>query len=272
MSVKVNALDHLVINVADVERSAKWYATILGMEIRVFDPGPGKTRRTSLVFGNQKINVRPRDADKVECLALELEVQAAVVDRPRAVGLDQQPAVGVARSAPRACRRSPGSRLTLVIRTIGWRAKPSARMQPPERSRPISAAVSRELTGSPRARPRGRSARCGPPRPRRPSGSCRARRGVASAVTLTCSEPKRSEPIAVRSHEAGAGVGGLAAEHAVELDGVADRLVQLRAELLAGEDQRGARARARGRASAAPRPRRTRAAPRRARSSARKRS
>src|SRR5919198_698578 len=66
MSVKVTALDHLVINVADVERSAKWYATILGMEIRVFDPGPGKTPRTSLVFGNQKINVRPRDADKVE--------------------------------------------------------------------------------------------------------------------------------------------------------------------------------------------------------------
>ncbi len=66
MSMKVNALDHLVINVRDVERSAKWYATILGMEIRVFDPGPGKTPRTSLVFGNQKINVRPRDADKVE--------------------------------------------------------------------------------------------------------------------------------------------------------------------------------------------------------------
>src|SRR4051794_15609919 len=66
MSVKVNALDHIVINVADVERSAKWYATILGVEIKVFDPGPGKTKRTSLVFGNQKINVRPRDADKVE--------------------------------------------------------------------------------------------------------------------------------------------------------------------------------------------------------------
>ena len=66
MSVKVNALDHIVINVADVERSAKWYATILGMEIRVFDPGAGKTPRTSLVFGNQKINVRPRDADKVD--------------------------------------------------------------------------------------------------------------------------------------------------------------------------------------------------------------
>jgi catechol 2,3-dioxygenase-like lactoylglutathione lyase family enzyme len=66
MSVKVNALDHIVINVADVERSAKWYATILGMEIRVFDPGPGKAKRTSLTFGNQKINVRPRDANTVE--------------------------------------------------------------------------------------------------------------------------------------------------------------------------------------------------------------
>src|SRR5260370_35652541 len=66
MSVKVSALDHLVINVTDVKRSAEWYATILGMEIKVFDPGPGKTPRTSLIFGNQKINVRPHDADKVE--------------------------------------------------------------------------------------------------------------------------------------------------------------------------------------------------------------
>src|SRR4030081_878296 len=66
MSVKVHALDHLVINVADVMRSAAWYRKILGMEIRVFDPGQGGTPRTSLMFGNQKINVRPRDADKVE--------------------------------------------------------------------------------------------------------------------------------------------------------------------------------------------------------------
>ena len=73
MTVKVNALDHLVINVADVERSANWYATILGMEIRVFDPGPGKTPRTSLMFGNQKINVRPRDADKVEWFTADHE-------------------------------------------------------------------------------------------------------------------------------------------------------------------------------------------------------
>ena len=59
MSVKVNALDHLVINVSDVARSAEWYRNILGMEVRV--------------FGNQKINVRPRDADKVEWFTADHE-------------------------------------------------------------------------------------------------------------------------------------------------------------------------------------------------------
>src|SRR6266567_9527523 len=74
MAVKVNALDHIVINVSDVARSAQWYQKILGMEIRVFDPGPGKTRRTSLSFGDQKINVRPRDADKVEWFTADHEM------------------------------------------------------------------------------------------------------------------------------------------------------------------------------------------------------
>ena len=66
MSVRVNALDHLVINVADVERTAEWYRKILGMEVKQSAPGPGQKLRTSLMFGDQKINVRQRDADKVE--------------------------------------------------------------------------------------------------------------------------------------------------------------------------------------------------------------
>jgi catechol 2,3-dioxygenase-like lactoylglutathione lyase family enzyme len=74
MPVKVHALDHLVINVADVARSAEWYRQILGMEIRVFDPGEGKPTRTSLMFGNQKINVRPRDADKIEWFTADHEM------------------------------------------------------------------------------------------------------------------------------------------------------------------------------------------------------
>src|SRR5216684_4575190 len=73
MSVKVHALDHLVINVSDVARSAEWYRKVLGMEVKVFDPGQGRTPRTSLVFGSQKINVRPRDADKVEWFTADHE-------------------------------------------------------------------------------------------------------------------------------------------------------------------------------------------------------
>src|SRR6201994_2937626 len=73
MPVKVHALDHLVINVADVARSAEWYRKVLGMEIMVSEPGPGRPKRTSLMFGNQKINVRPLDADKAEWFTADHE-------------------------------------------------------------------------------------------------------------------------------------------------------------------------------------------------------
>jgi catechol 2,3-dioxygenase-like lactoylglutathione lyase family enzyme len=73
MTVEVHALDHLVINVADVAHSAQWYRKVLGMEIKVFNPIEGGTPRTSLLFGNQKINVRPRDADKVEWFTADHE-------------------------------------------------------------------------------------------------------------------------------------------------------------------------------------------------------
>jgi catechol 2,3-dioxygenase-like lactoylglutathione lyase family enzyme len=73
MPVKVDALDHLVINVSDVARSAEWYKKVLGMEIKVFDPGHGHAVRTSLIFGSQKINVRPLHADKVEWFTADHE-------------------------------------------------------------------------------------------------------------------------------------------------------------------------------------------------------
>ena len=73
MPVKVHSLDHLVINVSDVARSAEWYRKVLGMEVNVFDPGHGKPPRTSLMFGRQKINLRPREADKVEWFTADHE-------------------------------------------------------------------------------------------------------------------------------------------------------------------------------------------------------
>lgn len=66
MPLTVSALDHLVLNVGNVARSAAWYRDVLGMEVKVFDPGHGKMPRTSVSFGAQKINLRPLDADKVE--------------------------------------------------------------------------------------------------------------------------------------------------------------------------------------------------------------
>jgi len=66
-------LGYVALNVTDVARTTDWYQRILGMAVKVFDPGHGKTKRTSLVFGDQKINVRPRDADKVEWFTADHE-------------------------------------------------------------------------------------------------------------------------------------------------------------------------------------------------------
>lgn len=73
MPVTVDARDRLVINVADAARTAEWYGRVLGMDVKVFDQGHGKTPRTSLAFGRQKINVRPIDADKIECFTADRE-------------------------------------------------------------------------------------------------------------------------------------------------------------------------------------------------------
>ena len=71
MAVVVTALDHLVINVRDVEVSAAWYQRVLGMERKDFDPGAGKARRVSVSFGDQKINLRPLSATKVDWFTAE---------------------------------------------------------------------------------------------------------------------------------------------------------------------------------------------------------
>lgn len=73
MSLTVTALDHLVLNVNDVARSAAWYRDVLGMEVKTFDPGHGKTPRISVNFGAQKINLRPVDADKIEWFTADHE-------------------------------------------------------------------------------------------------------------------------------------------------------------------------------------------------------
>jgi catechol 2,3-dioxygenase-like lactoylglutathione lyase family enzyme len=59
MPLTVQALDHLVVQVSDVETSAKWYERVLGMTREDSPPEPGKPPRTAMRFGRQKINLRP---------------------------------------------------------------------------------------------------------------------------------------------------------------------------------------------------------------------
>jgi catechol 2,3-dioxygenase-like lactoylglutathione lyase family enzyme len=66
MSLSIDAIGHIVLNVADLEVSAAWYVRVLGMERIEFESYTGV--RVALRFGNQKINLRPADADTVTWL------------------------------------------------------------------------------------------------------------------------------------------------------------------------------------------------------------
>ncbi len=60
MRFTIDRIDHIVLNVTNVELSAAWYQRVLGMEREDF----GADNRTALKFGGQKINLRPTDADE----------------------------------------------------------------------------------------------------------------------------------------------------------------------------------------------------------------
>ena len=55
--IHLERLDHLVLTVADIERSCAFYQRVLGMQVVRFGAG-----RTALQFGQQKINLHPASA------------------------------------------------------------------------------------------------------------------------------------------------------------------------------------------------------------------
>jgi catechol 2,3-dioxygenase-like lactoylglutathione lyase family enzyme len=55
--LNIARLDHLVLTVADIERTCAFYTRVLGMEVVRFGEG-----RTALRFGRQKINLHQADA------------------------------------------------------------------------------------------------------------------------------------------------------------------------------------------------------------------
>ena len=54
--MKLSALDHLVLTVADIDVTVGFYRDVLGMEAQRFTPADGTTR-WALKFGAQKINL-----------------------------------------------------------------------------------------------------------------------------------------------------------------------------------------------------------------------
>jgi len=53
--MKIRSLDHLVLTVADIEKTCRFYTQVLGMELVTFGAG-----RKALAFGIQKINLHEK--------------------------------------------------------------------------------------------------------------------------------------------------------------------------------------------------------------------
>jgi catechol 2,3-dioxygenase-like lactoylglutathione lyase family enzyme len=73
MALAVDRIDHVVLNCRDVEATVDWYVQVLGTRREIFGDG-----RVALVFGNQKLNVRPSGAPNWE---------TGVVDAPGSLDL-----------------------------------------------------------------------------------------------------------------------------------------------------------------------------------------
>ena len=66
MALVVDHIDHVVLNCRDVDATTDWYVRVLGMGREVFGDN-----RIALVFGNQKLNVRPSGAPNWETGAVD---------------------------------------------------------------------------------------------------------------------------------------------------------------------------------------------------------
>jgi len=66
MTFSVRRVDHVVLTCRDVAATADWYVRALGMEVQAYGEG-----RTALVFGEQKLNLRPAGATGWETAAVD---------------------------------------------------------------------------------------------------------------------------------------------------------------------------------------------------------
>lgn len=65
--MKIDRIDHVVVNCRDVDAMAAWYERVLGFQREIFGP----ERRTAMKFGRQKLNLRPTGAANWETGAVD---------------------------------------------------------------------------------------------------------------------------------------------------------------------------------------------------------
>jgi catechol 2,3-dioxygenase-like lactoylglutathione lyase family enzyme len=108
MTIVVNALDHLVVNVSDVEISAAWYQRVLGMTRE--DVGTPYGSVVTVRFGRQKINLRPIAASKTDWFTADHE-QAGSDDLCFLTSAKPQQVVEHLRACGVAIASGPGDKL-----------------------------------------------------------------------------------------------------------------------------------------------------------------
>jgi catechol 2,3-dioxygenase-like lactoylglutathione lyase family enzyme len=107
MTVTVEAVDHLVANVRDVEVSAAWYQRVLGMVREQVETPHGPV--VAVRFGRQKINLRPVTASKQDWFTAD-HVQAGSEDLCFLTKATPQQVVDHLKSCGVAIEQGPGDK------------------------------------------------------------------------------------------------------------------------------------------------------------------
>lgn len=106
--IEIDRLDHLVLTVADIERTCDFYARVLGMAVETFGAG-----RTALKFGAQKFNLhqhgrefepkalRPTPGSADLCLIAATPLDSVVAHlRTKGVAIEEGPIARTGATGP----------------------------------------------------------------------------------------------------------------------------------------------------------------------------
>ena len=103
---EVFAVDHIVLTVADVDVSSRWYEQVLGMRrVEAVQPS-GAPTRVSMRFGSQKINLRPASATQTDWFTAH-HIAKGSADLCFLVGVDPETVVAHLKDCKVAIEQGP---------------------------------------------------------------------------------------------------------------------------------------------------------------------